>query len=359
MSHMEEGASLGRTAAERPEVTTIAEHDKRSDERCHYLGRKLDKLAALENEEVKMEVIGQDNTAALIAAMMGGRGHDGTGAGLGAGLGGGLLGGILGGALLGGNNGLLGRNGAAVAAVGEGCVTPSQFTAGLAGVTDSQQNTAVLQTLGAIQGAIPVAEGQVQLAIAGAVGEIRSHLGQVENGLTTGQAAINQNISQAIASSLASQNNINVNVLQSAAATRDAVTSYGVANLTATKDAQFATSVAISASTKEILAALNQQNVDNLQRQLTVAESRAQEDRLFGRQREVEVNVTQTVNQVQAQAQAQQQQQQQLLLLNNLCNLMGGLQNAVATNSNMIIGNTGAVGTGPQTANPVNVNARA
>ena len=44
-----------------------------------------------------------------------------------------------------------------------------------------------------------------------------------------------------------------------------------------------------------------------------------------------------------------------IVLLNHLCTVVAGLQSAVATNSNMIIGNTGAVGTGPQTANPVNV----
>lgn len=355
MSHMEEGVGLGRVAAERPEVTTIAEHDKRSDERAHYLGRKIDKLAALENEEVKMEVIGQDNTAAIIAAMMGNRGSDNTGAAMGGGLGAGLLGGVLGGALLGGNNGLLGRTGAAVAAVGEGCVTPSQLTAGLAGVIDSQQSTAVLQTLGAIQGAIPVAEGQVQLAIAGAVGEIRTHLGQVENGLTAGQSMINKNISEAIAASLASQNNINVNVLTQGSQTRDVITQYGVANLTATKDAQFATQVAIAASTKEILGAINGNVIDSLNRQLTVAESRAMEDRVLGRQRETEITITNTNTANAQQAQFQQQQQQLVVGFNHLCSLVGNLQNAVATQSNMIIGNAGPTTTGAQTANPINV----
>lgn len=265
-------------------------------------------------------------------------GGGGMGAGLAGGLGGGVLGGVLGGLLL--NRGVLG-NGISDSA---GVVTPALLAASLAQVTESAQNTTVLQTLGDIKASVPLAEGQVQLALAGAQSDI---IAQVNMGTMTtvaGQAGINKNISDAIASSLASQSAI-----------KETVAAYGVANLTATKDAQFANQVAVNNSTKEILAALNAQNTDNLQRMLTVAESRALEDRLFSRSRETEINVTQTVNQNQAQLQAQQQQQQQLLVLGNICNLLSGLQNAVATNSNLIVGNTGVVGTGPQTANPVNV----
>lgn len=263
----------------------------------------------------------------------------GGGSGLAGGAGAGVLGGILGGVLL-NRGGLFGGGN------GETCVTPTQLTAGLASVIDANQNTTLLQAVGDVKASIPLAEAQVQLALAGAQASV-----------VAGQAAINKNVSDAIAASLASQNNINVNVLTQGSQTREAVTSYGVANLTATKDAQYATATAIAASTKEIISALNDQNTANLQRQLTVAEQALLEVRAEGRARGTEVNVTQTVNQAQAQAQAQQQQQQQTVLLNHLCTVVAGLQNAVATNSNMIIGNTGAVGTGPQTANPVNVRA--
>lgn len=261
------------------------------------------------------------------------------------GAGGGFAGAALGSLLL-GRGGLLGGVGTGV--VGEGCVTPSQLTAALAGVQDTQMNTAVLQTLGTIQGSIPLAEGQVQLALAGAVGEIRSHLGSVENGLVAGQAMINKNVSDAIASSLASQNNINLNVLTSAQATREAVTTYGVANLNATKDAQFATATAINASTKEILAALNDQNTANLQRQLTVAESALLETRLTGRTRESEINITNTntANAQQAQVQTQVQAQSQAIiqlsaLVSNLC---GDIQAVRATTSNVNFGTQAGVG---------------
>ena len=94
-----------------------------------------------------------------------------------------------------------------------------------------------------------------------------------------------------------------------------------------------------------------------MRNEITALQIRLQEQQAASTARGTEVNVTQQVNQVQAQAQAQQQQQQQLILLNTIAGHLVGLQNAVATNSNLIVGNTGAVATGPQTANPVNVRA--
>lgn len=238
----------------------------------------------------------------------------GDGGGALGGAGGGFAGAALGSLLL-GRGGLLGGVGGVV---GEGVVTPAMLTAGLAAVTDSQQNTSILQTLGAIQGSIPLAEGQVQLALAGAVGEIRTHLGQVENGLVAGQAITNKAISDAIAASLASQNNINMNVM-----------TMGQANLVATKDSQYATAVAIASSTKEILAALNDQNTANLQRQLTVAESELLETRLVGRTRESEINITNTNTATAQQFQMQNQSQQQLQAIIQLNALVGNLANDI------------------------------
>jgi hypothetical protein len=333
---------------------TVGEHEAASQHRYDKLCHKLKKVKEEIMSTPDVNVYQKDPMSGVMPLLMGGGyGGGGTGAAIGGGLGAGLLGGVLGGALLGGNGGGLfgGRNGGNV----EGVVTPALLAASLAQVTDTSQNTTVLQSLGDIKASVPLAEGQVQLAIAGAVGEIRSHLGAVENGLVSGQSMINKNISDAIASSLASQNNINVNVLTQGSQTRESVAAYGVANLNATKDAQFATAAAISQSTKEVLAAINDQNISNLQRQLTVAETALLERNATLRGRETEINVTQTVNQNQAQMQTQQQQQQQAILLNNIWTQMAGMQQAIATNSNMIIGNTGATTTGPQTANPVNV----
>lgn len=315
---------------------TLPEHEMNSEHRAHKLGEKI--------HELKEEIMSTDNTAAILAAM-GNRGIDGTGAGLGAGLGGGLLGGILGGALL-GNRGLLGTGAAVAAEVGAGVVTPAMLTAGLASVIDSNQNTVLLQSVGDVKAAVPLAEAQVQLALAGAQADITGTINTQASAQALANQLTNQNIANAIAASLASQGAI-----------KESIAAYGVANLNATKDAQFAIVTAGNQNTKEILAALNEQNTANLQRQLTVAESVGLENRLLGRQREVEVNVTQTVAQNQVQLQAQQQQQQQAIILAQLCSAIQGLQVATATNSNLIVGNTGATTTGPQTANPVNVRA--
>jgi hypothetical protein len=304
------------------------------------------------SEPTSVKNIFETSPMAGVLPYMAGGNWGGAGAGAGAGLGAGLLGGVLGGALLGGN-GLFGNRNLH----GEGVVTPAQLTAALNGVTESNNTTQILQTLGDIKAAVPLAEAQVQLALAGAQNDITTALNASQNALATGQGEIRKEISDNAAAVLASQNSINVNVLQSAAATREAITTYGNANLLATKEAATAAALAVANSTKEIIAALNDQNTANLQRQLTVAEQALFEQRAESRARGTEVNVTQTVNQNQLQLQAQQQQQQQSILLAQLLTTVSGLQNAVATNSNLIVGNTGAVATGAQTANPVNVRA--
>jgi hypothetical protein len=69
-----------------------------------------------------------------------------------------------------------------------------------------------------------------------------------------------------------------------------------------------------------------------------------------------DLHVDQTVNQAQAQSQSQQQEQGQLgFPLVHLSVLPIGGQLASATNQNVIVGNIGAVSTGPQNANAVNV----
>lgn len=332
----------------------LAAHERIMQDRYEHLESGLKKLKHAVREE-ETEMAGTVNVESTplggILPMLMNQGG-GTGAALGGGLGAGLLGGVLGTALLGNRGGLFGNNN--VDSGGQ-FVTPAQLQTAVNTITTSNDTTAIMQGIADVKAAVPLAEAQVQLALAGSTGEIRTHLGAVENALVSGQANINKGIAEAIAASLASQNNINQSVLTSAAATREAVNLNSTANLIATKDAQYATGVAISNSTKEILAALTAQNMADLQRQLAVAESALLDERSRGRSKETEINVTQTVNQNQQQLQVQAQQQQQAILLNNLLMAVGGLQNAVATNSNMIIGNTGAVSSGTQTANPINV----
>lgn len=265
-------------------------------------------------------------------------GGGGMGGGLGAGLGGGLLGGILGGALLGGN-GLGNRNN-----IGEGVVTPAMLTAGLAGVTDALQNTTVMQTLGDIKAAVPLAEAQVQLALAGSQAQITSEITSSNIANLNGQALINKNVSDAIASSLASQTSI-----------KESVAAYGVANLNATKDAQFALATIVKDDGEKTRALITSNTISELQRQLTVAQTVALEDRLTNRARETEINITNTntatAQQFQAQAQAQAQNQAIIQLSGLVANLSGDIQAVRATTSNVNFGTQAGVG---QTTNATN-----
>lgn len=211
----------------------------------------------------------------------------------------------------------------------EGIVTPSQFQSGINSVNTATENLAIMQGIADIKAAVPLAEGQVQLALAGAVAQLNGAISATTNAVLASEATVNKNISDAVAAVLASQNNINVNVLQSANNVKEAVTTFGVANLQATKDSQYATALAIAGSTKEILEALNAQNVANLQRQLTVAESALADRTALSRSRDIEVNVTQQVTQTQNQLQAQNQQQQQFQLLAQLTANMHNLANDI------------------------------
>lgn len=265
--------------------------------------------------------------------IMGSGSGEGMGAGLGAGLGGGLLGGILAGALFGG--GIGNRNN------GEGCVTPSMLTSGLTGVTDAIQNTTVVQTLGSIQAAIPLAEAQVQLALAGSQAAVVNQVNLGTMATISGQALINKNVSDAIASSLASQTSI-----------KESVAAYGVANLNATKDAQFAIATLVKEDGEKTRALITSNAISELQRQLTVAQTAALEDRLNNRARETEINITNNNTAVAAQSQAQLQSQQQAQLqiqtIALLQNLIGDTQ---AIRQGSVVFNSGTMAaSGNQTA---------
>lgn len=267
-------------------------------------------------------------------------GMGGAGAGAGAGLGAGLLGGVLGGALL-GRRGVLGGGEEAVG------VTPTQLQTGLDSVTANNQNTTILQTLGDIKAAVPLAEAQVQLALAGAQNDINANITASLQTAINGQAIINSNIANSTATSLASQSSI-----------KEAVLSSANANLTATMNSKFELANVVRDDGDRTRALIVAQNDAMLNRQLATAEAALLEQRAIGRTRDVEVNVTQTVMQNQQQLQAQAQQQQQFQITNSLLqSLLSQAQIAQATNQQLIIGNTGYASGGNQTANPVNVRA--
>jgi hypothetical protein len=212
---------------------------------------------------------------------------------------------------------------------------------------NGQRDLDIMQKLGNIEGDIWKAEGQAQLAIAQSTSEINN---RIADGLTvavTGQSAIRKDVSDAIAASLASQ-----------AVIRQEVATTAAVNQATTLNAKYELSQNIRDDGDKTRALIVRQYEDTLNRQLAVAQDALLEQRSFARQREVEVNVTQNVNQNQAQLQAQAQQQQQFQVTNNLLQaILCQAQVAQATNQSLIIGNTGAVVGGPQTANPTNVRA--
>lgn len=323
----------------------LVDHEMASERRYRDLKNQI--------HEVKDELTKGENEMTTQPVNVFESGGGGMGA-AGGGIGGGAIGGFLGAAL---GNGGLGGFGNRNNLGNDNFVTPMQLQTATQGIIDANQNTVLLQAVGDTKAAIPVAAQGTQLYVANAMSDLRSHLGQVENSVTAGQMAINKNVSDAIASSLASQNSINMNVSAQGAANREVTNANGTANLIATKDAQYALAAAIVSDGEKTRAMLVAQNEAALRTEITGLQIRLQEHQGEARARGTEVNVTQTVNQNQLQLQAQQQQQQQAILLNNLCQHVMGLQNAVATNSNLIIGNTGASTTGAQTANPVNVRA--
>jgi len=238
-----------------------------------------------------------------------------------SGLGGGLLGGVILGALL-GNGGLGG--------LGRAPVAEAALVANVATKEDL-----ILQTLGDVKASIPFNEAQVQLALAQAVSQIN------------GQANIN---------TLSIQNAQTAAAL--AAATNAALIARDVAAVDTNVDRQSAAiQVAVNTSERNILDAINSNRIRDLEQQLTVSQLRESENRAVIREQENSHNVT--VTQINNQNQNQLQFQRQEQSINTLLSCITGLSGQVAraTNANLIVGNTGATTTGPQTANPVNVNA--
>ncbi len=104
-------------------------------------------------------------------------------------------------------------------------------------------------------------------------------------------------------------------------------------------------------------ALIVRQYEDSLNRKLTEQAAELAELRAEGRNQSsrdaIRIEMINNQNQLQA------QQQQQGFVVSSIASALAGLtQIAHATNQNIIAGNTGAVATGPQSANPTNVNTR-
>ena len=255
------------------------------------------------------------------------------GGAIGGGLGAGLLGGVLGGALLGGNNGGLfgNRNGGAV-------IDPWQ----------NQANMSLMAGIGEVKAAIPAAEGQVQLALAGAQMN-------VTNAVNAGTGATIGAIS-AFESSV--MNNLNMQTQMNQKGFSDgilATVNSGTSNLLATKDLMaqsdrnsWAITQAITADgamTRALIQSIDKTNDSRLITDLSnqVTELRG-DQRLQAATAGINVTTTNNINQMQQ----QQQQQQQY---NQLASYIATLAQSIRSTNEAI-----NVGSGVLTANPTNTN---
>ena len=300
-------------------ATELKAHEHNSQMRYQHLLTHIKEENKMSEPVSVKNIFEPGNPMAAMLPFLGNSGS--TGAAVGGGLGAGLLGGILGGVLL-NRNGVLGGADGVV-------VTPAMLTSAINGVTDNNNVTTILQSLGDIKGAIPLAEGQVQLALSGVQNDINRAISGSQSdimGQLTTQAS-----AQALANQLTNQNvaNATASILAAETAVKESVAAYGVANLNATKEAQFAIVTAGNQNTKEILAALNEQNTANLQRQLSVAESALLERNAALRARETEINITNTNTATAQQTQSQIQAQQQFQILANLSATVANLANDI------------------------------
>ena len=233
------------------------------------------------------------------------------GGALGGGLGAGLVGGLLG-TMLFRNGGLNGADGVGAPAT-------------LQGVESVVNNSAIMSQLADIKAAVPLAEGQIQLALAGAQMDIN-------NRTTAGTGSVIGAISSFESNIMA---NLNMQTQMNQKGFSDnasATVAVGQTNLLATKDAatqalqsSWLLNQAIVADGDRTRALIQSIDKTNDSRALVVLANEVTELRHEGRLRGVEGNITisnnNTATAQQAQQQAQQQQQQLAVLGANIAAL--------------------------------------
>lgn len=216
--------------------------------------------------------------------------------------------------------------------------------ASLNALQGSFDTNAILAKLGAIEAAVPYNEAQVQLALAGLGDQLTRTITNGQTSLMQNQfamqlqeanstAAVQSNIANSTANIISGQCEINTNIDRT-----------GMTVVNAIRDDGNATRALI---TENLIQALRDDKVI-LSNEL--AELRNERNRERDRNG-IEINMLN--NQQQAQLQYQEQRQRMDAITSHLFGIGG--QIARATNSNVIVGNTGATTTGTQTANPTNV----
>lgn len=193
-------------------------------------------------------------------------------------------------------------------------------------VNSSAAVAAILAGVNNLSTAVPTAALETQ-------GTINTAIGSLALGTQQGLSDVKDSVQVAGAANLAAICNVERSVLTSTASL-----------LSAVKDSQYATAVAVRDDGDKTRAQMALYHEANLQRQLGVAEAALAEERSSRRIRDVEVSInqTQTNTQVQAQAQAQQQQQAQFLagILAEIRNLAGDIQ---AVKQGQVIFNSGTM----------------
>lgn len=374
-------------------ATQLAAHDRIMQDRYEHLEKGIGEIKSAESAEGK-DMAGTVNVESsplggLLPLMMGGGnwGGSGTAGAVGGGLGAGVLGGVLGGALLGNRRGgLLGGDGDGV---GGNFVTSAELTAGLNGVTSSANTNSIMQGIGdlktgvaGIPTAVALAEGQVQLALQGAQAQLTSSIDSTGDQILTqanaaqisnlqGQAAISRQLSDVIATSLASQSTIKDTVQDTAAATNLAIANLATAGLqntyalnTAIRDASDKAVAATTAQGLETRALINSLNTHNLERSLSDANNKvnmlelaAQNSGIRSQVRETEINISNNNNAI-ASANANASAIASIVqTLNQIVPVLNGLQHATAQTTQIIAGNRGYAQGGNQSAVPTNVMA--
>lgn len=223
----------------------------------------------------------------------------GMGGAVGGGLGAGLVGGLLGTALF-GRNGLNGLDGGGAA-------------------VSVNNDMAIMQTLGDIKAAVPLAESQVQLALAGAQMDINNSIAQS----TASTGNIVRNVNDQVMAALNMQTQMNQKGFSDNTST---IVAQGTANLLATKDAatqalqsSWLLNQAITADGDKTRALIQSIDKTNDSRTITALANEVSELRNEGRLTAATGNITisnnNTANAVAQQQQSQQQQQQLTTLL--------------------------------------------
>lgn len=289
-----------------------------------YAGETSTVLVPAGKEEE--DIMTPAETINLFANPMGGANQGGA---MGTGLGAGLVGGLLGTALF-GRNGLNGLN--------DGGVAGPAYTESVV------NNTAILQGIADIKAAVPLAEGQVQLALAMAQADINANVGaradSILNTINT-QSITNANYIAGVNANVSQTGAMNLAATKDAAALNLAATN---AAALASERQAYALSQAITTDgdrTRSLIQSIDKTNdsrmITNLANEISDLKNSRNLDAATGN---ITISNNNSASAVAQQQQAQQQQQLQYQILNQLSVLAGDLQ---TVKQGQVIFNSGAM----------------